>query len=169
MVQGIRHIRLTPLDRPRRLHAQIKVNVHVVIVRCSIHRDLVLPKPLHVVERLPRFLCEELADGLELLELGVAVEHEGVDHLAGEVDGLGGVTDGGLVLERRLVGEQALGRPVGGRALGVAGFVEEGVDDVGVPVLGVFDVEDGGAGDVAEEGEVVVGAEDEFMDAVEAP
>ena len=64
--------------------------------------------------------------------------------------------------------EEALCGPVGSGALGVAGFVEEGVDDVCVPGLGAFDLEDGGGSEVAEEGEVVVGAEDLLVDAVDA-
>lgn len=65
-------------------------------------------------------------------------------------------------------GEEALCGPVGGGPLGVAGFVEEGVDYVCVPGLRTFDLEDGGGSKMAEEGEVVVGAEDLLVDAVDA-
>jgi hypothetical protein len=51
--------------------------------------------------------------------------------------------------------------------LAVARFVEESVNDVGVPALGCFYGEDGWAREVAEKAEVIVGAEDETMYEVE--
>jgi hypothetical protein len=45
--------------------------------------------------------------------------------------------------------------------------MEESVYDIGVPSLSCFNRENGWAGDVAEEGEVIVNTEDEVVDNVE--
>lgn len=64
--------------------------------------------------------------------------------------------------------EQALSGPVRGCALAVAGFVEQRIYDIRVPALDCFDCEDGWAGEVAEEGEVIVRAKNKVVDDVEA-
>lgn len=52
-------------------------------------------------------------------------------------------------------GEQAVGGPVCGGALAVDGFVQEKIDDVCIPWLGVFDGEDRWTREVPKEGEVI--------------
>ena len=63
--------------------------------------------------------------------------------------------------------EKALRGPVGGRSLAVAGFVKQGIDYVSVPMLRALDLEHGRRCEVPEKGQIVVSAEDLFMNAVE--
>ena len=99
---------------------KLALDVHVLGVDRSRGRNLVLGQPLRVVEVGPFVLGEDLGGLGERPQRPVVLEHPRVDVLAGE--------------ERRvvpqLVGEDALGRPAGRDARGVAGLVDHRVDRV---------------------------------------
>ncbi|OSS52534.1 hypothetical protein B5807_03024 [Epicoccum nigrum] len=154
--------RFATLDRACSLHTQLEIHIHILVIHGRISRHLVLPQLLHIVQLRPVLLCcKQLAYLFHFCQLRVAVEHEGVDHLAREVHRffLIHVLRG----ELRKPGEKAFGRPVGRFALAVDGLMQQRVDDVRVPALRGLEGEYRRSSQVAELAQIRVCAQDQGM------
>lgn len=114
MIHHIRHEGLTPLNRPRRLHTELVIDVHILHIHGRVRGHLVAGQLLLVVQGGPVVgLGEQLADFRERAQLGVVGQHPREDHLAGEVErGVVGLVEG----EGGEVFLDAVGGPVGGVA-----------------------------------------------------
>ena len=134
VVHRVRGESLATPDRICCLQAQIKVNIHVVNVDCSISRYLVLFQLFFVVQLRPVFLFgQKVANSLELGELWVNIEHEGIDHLACKVDRLVAIHTGKR--ELGVFGNETLRRPIRRLSLTIDWLMEKCINDVRVPAL----------------------------------
>lgn len=160
MIHPIRNPLFATPHQANRFLRQPKIHIHIIDVRGSIDGDLVAGELPLVVEGRPIGVGgQELGGGVDGVELGGRLEHEGVDHLAGEEERLADYGGGGAgargepfvfgegfadLLEeggegvslsvgvevRGRGGTYSVGGPFGGFALAVDGFVEDGVDHV---------------------------------------